>query len=235
MADRARGWPVAKEGLPFCAAGAAGWAGAAALGWTGLGAVLAATTVFTAWFFRNPVRTVPQASNLVVSPGDGRVLAVVEEDEPRFLKDRAIRVSIFLSPLNVHINRTPCEGTVTSVAHYAGKFLVASRPGATLENEQTAVLIETDKGQRVLCVQVAGYVARRIVTWLKPGERVARGERYGLIRFGSRMDVYLPVSTEVKVAAGARVHGGESVIGILSEKTGDQRKSGRPSGKEPGL
>ena len=90
----------------------------------------------------------------------------------------------------------------------------------------------TDKGQRVLCVQVAGYVARRIVTWLKPGERVSRGERYGLIRFGSRMDVYLPVSTEVKVAAGVRVHGGESVIGILSG-TGDHGKSGRPSGKEP--
>src|SRR5256885_836796 len=199
-----------QEGLPFCAAGAAGWAGAAALGWTGLGAVLAATTLFTAWFFRNPVRTVPQASNLVVSPGDGRVLAVVEEDEPRFLKDRAIRVSIFLSPLNVHINRTPCEGTVTSVAHFSGKFMVASRPGATLENEQTAVLIETDKGQRVLCVQVAGYVARRIVTWLKPGERVARGERYGLIRFGSRVGVYLPGSTEGEVGGGGWGHGGGS-------------------------
>ena len=234
MADRARGWPVAKEGLPFCAAGAAGWAGAAALGWTGLGTVLAATTVFTAWFFRNPARTVPQAPNLVVSPGDGRVLAVVEEDEPRFLKDRAIRVSIFLSPLNVHINRTPCEGTVTSVAHYPGKFLVASRPGATLENEQTAVLIETDKGQRVLCIQVAGYVARRIVTWLKPGERVARGERYGLIRFGSRMDVYLPVGTEIKVRVGDRVQGGESVIGILTGKTGDHGESGRIGGRGVG-
>ena len=215
MADRARGWPVAKEGLPFCAAGAAGLAGAAALGWTGLGAVLAVATVFTAWFFRNPVRTVPQASNLVVSPGDGRVLAVVEEDEPRFLKDRAIRVSIFLSPLNVHINRTPCEGTVTSVTHFPGKFLVASRPGATLENEQTAVLIETDKGQRVLCVQVAGYVARRIVTWLRPGERVARGERYGLIRFGSRTDLVMPKGTEIRVRVGDRVKGGETIMGVL--------------------
>ena len=232
MADRARGWPVAKEGLPFCAAGAAGWAVAAALGWTGLGAVLATSTVLTAWFFRNPLRVIPQASNLVVSPGDGRVLAVVEEDEPRFLKDRAIRVSIFLSPLNVHINRTPCEGTVTSVAHFPGRFLVASRPGATLENEQTAVLIETDKGQRVLCVQVAGYVARRIVTWLKPRERVARGERYGLIRFGSRMDVYLPVGTEIKVRVRDRVRGGESVIGVL---TGSDARlgAGHPPGVSP--
>ena len=219
MADRARGWPVAKEGLPFCAAGAVGWAGALALGWTGVGAVLGAGTVLTAWFFRNPARAIPQAADLVVSPGDGRVLAVVEEDEPRFLKERAIRLSIFLSPLNVHINRTPCEGTVTAVTHVRGRFHVASRPGATLENEQTAVLIETDKRQRVLCVQVAGYVARRIVTCLTPGERVARGERYGLIRFGSRMDVYLPPDTEVKVAAGDQVRGGTSVIGVLSGKS----------------
>jgi phosphatidylserine decarboxylase len=216
MADHARGWPVAKEGLPFCAVGAACWVGAAALGWTGLGAVVGAGTIFTAWFFRNPARAVPKAANLIVSPGDGRVLAVVEEDEARFLKRRAIRVSIFLSPLNVHINRTPCEGTVSSVTHLPGKFLAANRSEATLENEQTAVLIEADNGQRVLCVQVAGYVARRIVTWLRPGERVDRGERYGLIRFGSRMDVYLPVGTAIKVRVGDSVRGGESVIGVFT-------------------
>jgi phosphatidylserine decarboxylase len=215
MADRARGWPVAKEGLPFCAATAAGWLGTAALGWTGVGAVLGAGTLFTLWFFRNPSRRVPTDPGLVVSPGDGRVLTVVEEEERRFLKERAIRVSIFLSPLNVHINRTPCEGTVTAIAHFPGKFMMANRAGATLENEQTAVVIETDKGHRVLCVQVAGYVARRIVNWLTPGERVKRGDRYGLIRFGSRMDVYLPIGTEIKVSAGTRVRGGESVIGVL--------------------
>src|SRR5439155_27354591 len=116
----------------------------------------------------------------------------------------------------VHSNLTPCQGTVTSVAHFSGKFMVASRPGGTLENEQTAVRIETDSGQRVLCVQGAGCVARRIVTWLKPGERVARGEGYGLIRFGSRMDVYLPVATEIKVKVGDCIRGGESVIGVFS-------------------
>jgi phosphatidylserine decarboxylase len=215
MADQASGWPIAKEGLPFCMAAGACGAGAAALGLTGLGAVFLAGTIFTAWFFRNPSRTIPQAAKLVVSPGDGRIMAVVKEEEPRFLKDQATRVSIFLSPLNVHINRIPCAGTVTAVAHSAGKFLVASRPAATLENEQTAVLIETDEGHRVLCVQVAGYVARRIVTWLLPGERVTRGERYGLIRFGSRMDLYLPRLTEVKVETGSQVRGGETVIGVL--------------------
>jgi phosphatidylserine decarboxylase len=223
MSDRARGWPVAKEGLPFCAAAAACTAGAAALGFIGLAAVLGSGTLFTAWFFRNPARLVPQAADLVVSPGDGRVLAVVEEEEPRFLKERALRVSVFLSPLNVHINRTPCEGTIRAVTHLPGKFMMANRGGATLENEQTAVLIETDKGQRVLCTQVAGFLARRIVTWLTPGERVTRGERYGLIRFGSRMDVHLPLRTEVRVSAGDRVRGGETVIGVL------------PSGKGSGL
>jgi phosphatidylserine decarboxylase len=153
---------------------------------------------------------------VIVSPGDGRVLAVVEEDEDRFLKARAVRISIFLSPLNVHINRTPCAGRVAAIGHVPGKFLVASRKGATLENEQTAVLIETESGARVLCVQVAGYVARRIVCWLTEGERVARGERYGLIRFGSRMDLYLPLGTDMRVSVGDRVKGGESVIGVFA-------------------
>ena len=216
MADCARGWPVAREGLPFIVVTAVPWVGALVLGWPVVGAVLGVATLFTSWFFRNPPRRVPDGPNLVVSPGDGRVMAAVEEDEPRFLKDRAIRVSIFLSPLNVHINRTPCAGRVRAIGYFPGKFLVASRPEATLQNEQTAVLIETEAGRRVLCVQVAGYVARRIVCWLTEGEIVTRGERYGLIQFGSRMDLYLPVGTKVKVVAGDRVRGGESVIGVLA-------------------
>jgi phosphatidylserine decarboxylase len=216
MADRAKGWPVAKEGLPFIAVAGAAWAAALALGWGIFGAIVGAAAIFTAWFFRNPARRVPEDPNLIVSPGDGRVLTVVEETEPRILKDRAVRISIFLSPLDVHINRTPCEGIVTLVKKVPGKFMVASRAGATLENEQTAVLIKTDSGALVLCVQVAGYIARRIVCWLSEGEQVARGERYGLIRFGSRIDVYLPPGTNVKVAPGDRVKGGESVIGVFA-------------------
>lgn len=215
MADRAKGWPIAREGVPFLAAAAVPAAVAWALGWAGAGALFGAAALFTGWFFRNPPRWIPGEPNLIVSPGDGRVLAVAEEEEPRFLKGRAVRVSIFLSPLDVHINRTPCEGRVRAVAYCPGRFLVASRPEATLQNEQTAVLFETDAGYRILCVQVAGYVARRIVCWLSEGERVGRGERYGLIRFGSRMDLYMPVGTLVRVKAGDRVTGGESVIGVL--------------------
>ncbi len=215
MADRARGWPIAREGVPFLAAAAVPTVVAWALGWTVVGALFGATALFTGWFFRNPLRVVPKGPNLVVSPGDGRVLAVVEEEEPRFLKAQAVRVSIFLSPLNVHINRVPCEGRVTAIRYSPGRFLMASRPEATLQNEQTAMLVETDAGCRILCVQVAGYVARRIVCWLSEGERVARGERYGLIRFGSRMDLYVPVGASVRVKAGDRVTGGETVIGVL--------------------
>jgi len=215
MADRARGWPIAREGVPFLAATVVPTAAAWMLGWTAAGALFGVVALFTAWFFRNPPRRVPGGPNLIVSPGDGRVLAVAEEEEPRFLKARAVRVSIFLSPLNVHINRTPCEGLVKTVSYSPGRFLVASRPEATLQNEQTAALIETDAGCRILCVQVAGYVARRIVCWLSEGERVARGERYGLIRFGSRMDLYMPVGTQVRVKVGDRVTGGESIIGVL--------------------
>ena len=215
MADRARGWPIAREGVPFLAATVVPTAAAWMLGWTAAGALFGVVALFTAWFFRNPPRRVPGGPNLIVSPGDGRVLAVAEEEEPRFLKARAVRVSIFLSPLNVHVNRTPCEGLVKTVSYSPGRFLVASRPEATLQNEQTAALIETDAGCRILCVQVAGYVARRIVCWLSEGERVARGERYGLIRFGSRMDLYMPVGTQVRVKVGDRVTGGESIIGVL--------------------
>jgi len=215
MADRARGWPIAREGVPFLVAAVVATAVAWALGWTVSGALFGAVAFFTGWFFRNPPRRVPDGPNLIVSPGDGRVLAVAEEEEPRFLKARAVRVSIFLSPLNVHINRVPCEGLVKAISYSPGRFLVASQPEATLQNEQTAVLIETDAGCRILCVQVAGYVARRIVCWLSEGERVARGERYGLIRFGSRMDLYMPVGTQVRVKAGDRVRGGESIIGVL--------------------
>lgn len=215
MADRAVGVPFAKEGFPFIgvAAGStliAGW-----LGWTPVAVAAAALTLFVAWFFRNPPRVIPQGPGLVVSPGDGKVLAVEEEFEPRYLKDRAVRISIFLNVFDVHINRIPCEGTIEDVQYQPGLFLVASKPHATLKNEQNAVMIKTMEGAKVLCVQVAGLIARRIVWWVNPRDRAVRGERYGLIRFGSRMDTYVPVGTAIKIAVGDRVKGGETILGVL--------------------
>jgi phosphatidylserine decarboxylase len=216
VADRAVGVPVAKEGIPFIGTAAgvtllAGW-----LGWTVLAAGTALVTLFVCWFFRNPARSIPQGSHLVVAPGDGKVIAIEEEFEPRFLKDRSLRITIFLNVFDVHINRIPCEGTVQEVQYQPGLFMVASRPEATIKNEQNALMLVTPAGVKVLCVQVAGLIARRIVCWVAAGDRVARGERFGLIRFGSRMDTFVPVGTELRVQVGDRVKGGETILGALS-------------------
>lgn len=215
MADRAVGIPIVREGWPFI-----GGLGSAALlfglvGWTVPAAAAGGLTLFTAWFFRNPSRTVPQQPNVVVSPGDGKVIAIEEEFEPRYLKEKSVRVTVFLNVFDVHVNRMPCAGTVEGVSYQPGQFLVASKPEATLHNEQNAVMLKTASGAKVLCVQVAGLIARRIVCWVGQGDRVPRGERYGLIRFGSRMDTFLPLGSKICVAVGDRVKGGETIVGEL--------------------
>lgn len=215
MADRAVGVPFAKEGFPFIAVTAGFTLIAVWLGWSAVAVATAISTLFVSWFFRNPPRVVPQGPRLVVSPGDGKVLAVEEEFEPRYLKERAIRISIFLNVFDVHINRLPCDGVIENVQYQPGLFLVASKPHATLQNEQNAVMIKTAEGAKVLCVQVAGLIARRIVWWVNPKDRAVRGERYGLIRFGSRMDTYVPAATLIKIAVGDRVKGGETILGEL--------------------
>ena len=215
MADRAVGIPFAKEGVPFIGAAVgvtllAGW-----LGWIIVAVGAAILTLFVSWFFRNPSRVIPQGPRLVVAPGDGKVLAIEKEFEPRFIKDPSIRISIFLNVFDVHINRVPCEGVIEDVQYQPGLFLVASKPDATLRNEQNALMIRTVQGTKVLCVQVAGLIARRIVCWISPGDQAVCGERFGLIRFGSRMDTFLPIGTAVKVAVGDRVIGGETIMGEL--------------------
>lgn len=185
------------------------------LGWTGVAAAFGSVALFTAWFFRNPRRSAPTSDRAVVAPGDGKVVEICEEHEPRFLKDKSVRISIFLNIFDVHVNRIPCRGTVEQVVYQPGRFLVASRPEATLQNEQNALLIRAVQGTKVLCVQIAGLIARRIVCWVAPGETVACGERYGLIRFGSRMDVFLPVGTKLRVKVGEHVKGGETLLGEL--------------------
>ena len=215
MADRAVGIPFAKEGIPFIGAAVgvtllAGWSG-----WIIATVGAAILTLFVSWFFRNPSRVIPQGPRLVLASGDGKVIAIEEEFESRFIKDRSIRVSIFLNVFDVHINRIPCEGVIEDVQYQPGLFLVASKPDATLRNEQNALMIRTVEGAKVLCVQVAGLIARRIVCWVSPKDRAVLGERFGLIRFGSRMDTFLPLGTSIKVAVGDRVKGGETILGEL--------------------
>ena len=215
MADQAVGVPFAKEGIPFIAVPAGVPLLTAWLGWPVVASVGAVATLFSAWFFRNPARVIPQGPNLIVAPGDGKVIAIEEEFEPRYLKERAIRLTIFLNVFDVHINRMPCDGVVEGVQYQPGLFLVASKPEATLRNEQNAVMIKTREGLKVLCVQVAGLIARRIVCWISDRERAIRGERFGLIRFGSRMDTFLPIGTQIRVVVGDRVKGGATIIGEL--------------------
>jgi phosphatidylserine decarboxylase len=215
MADRAVGIPIVKEGLPFVGILGGAALGTGFLGWVIPAALLGGLTAFTAWFFRNPNRTIPTGTGAVVAPGDGKVIAIEEEFEPRYLKDKSIRLSIFLNVFDVHVNRIPCAGVIDGVQYQPGCFVPANKPDACLRNEQNAVMIHTTSGAKVLCVQVAGLIARRIVCWVSPGDPVQRGERFGLIRFGSRMDTYLPAGTPVLVAVGDRVKGGETILGEL--------------------
>ena len=173
-----------------------------------------ALALFMAYFFRDPHRLVPADERLVVSPADGRVTRV-ERLKPDDADSPQV-VSIFLSPFDVHINRAPIAGEVTDVTYTKGRFMIATRDDASLVNEQNALTIRGE-GATVVCKQIAGVVARRIVCWKKPGDRVERGERIGLIKFSSRTDLVLPPEVEVGVKVGDRVRGGVSLIGRVRD------------------
>ncbi|MGD9851855.1 MAG: phosphatidylserine decarboxylase family protein [Nitrospirales bacterium] len=215
MADRAKGVPVALEGLPFILVSVGMTVGSWWAGWGWPTYLLGAVTVFVGWFFRNPARTIPFGNTWVVSPGDGTVVAVESEFEHRFLKAQAIRISIFLNVFNVHINRMPIAGVVQDILYQPGQFMAANEPGASTGNEQNALMLRRADGNKVLCVQIAGLIARRIICWVVPGEQIEIGERFGLIRFGSRMDVYLPQHSVIQVKVGDKVKGGSSIVAEL--------------------
>ncbi len=212
MADRAKGIPIAREGVPFVMGALAPAVLAWLWGCRKTSMAFGVLACGTGWFFRNPARTIPRGDNLVLASGDGKVIAVQEEFEPRYLKDQSIRISIFLNLFDVHINRMPCAGSVVDVAYQPGRFTNADDPEATVHNEQNAVMIETPSKKKVLCVQIAGLLARRIACWVGPGDVAVPGERFGLIRFGSRMDTFFPVDSRVRVRVGDRVRGGESIL-----------------------
>lgn len=212
MTDRAKDLPIAPEGIPFVLGAATPALLARLLGLRKTAMVFGVLSCFTGWFFRNPPRTPPRGDDLILAPGDGKVIAIQKEFEPRYLKEQSIRVSIFLNIFDVHINRMPCAGTVMDMAYQPGRFLDASDQDATVHNEQNALMIQTPSKKKVLCVQVAGLVARRIVCWVQPGDTAVSGERFGLIRFGSRMDTYFDVDSRVRVRVGDQVKGGESIL-----------------------
>jgi phosphatidylserine decarboxylase len=167
-------------------------------------------TLFAVCFFRDPERTVPGGEGLIVSPADGKVIEIVEEDNA-YMGGRARRISIFLNVFNVHINRIPCDGTVEYVRYFPGKFLAAWNEKASLDNEQTHVGINAGR-YKVFVKQIAGLIARRIVCRAKEGATYRRGERFGMIKFGSRTDLFLPLEAEVKVKVGDKVAGAATII-----------------------
>jgi phosphatidylserine decarboxylase len=181
-------------------------------GWMALGIILGLIGIAIAGFFRDPERHAPLGEGLVVSPADGKVITItgVKGDSP-FLGS-ATRVSIFLSPLDVHINRTPVDGKIAKITYQRGKFLAAYKEEASQRNEQNALSIIDREGRTLGVVQIAGVMARRIICRAKQGDQLARGERFGLIMFGSRTDTYLPEGCQVEVIEGQRVKGGETVL-----------------------
>ena len=182
------------------------------LGYWPIGVLLGVLTAFMAFFFRDPRREPPAEENVVVSPADGRVTRVQRVDQESV--ESPTLVSIFLSPFDVHINRAPIAGEITSVAYMKGKFLIATDETASVVNEQNSLTIEGEK-ITVVCKQIAGILARRIVCWKHAGERVALGERFGLIKFSSRTDIVMPANVTVSVEKGDRVKGGTSIIGRI--------------------
>jgi phosphatidylserine decarboxylase len=208
------GIPVASEGWPFIIPLAIVTAVLFAIGWKNTAYVSLVLTLFVLFFFRDPERAIPEGKNNVISPADGRVIVVKDIFEPTYLKQDVKQISIFLSVFNVHVNRSPISGTVEALKYNPGKFHVASVDKASLDNEQTAMVIANGK-DRVLVKQIAGLIARRIVCYAKPGDAIKTGERYGLIRFGSRVDIFLPRNAELKVKVGDRVKGARDIIGVL--------------------
>jgi phosphatidylserine decarboxylase len=206
-------WPVAKEGLPFLLPSALLTIFLGGMGWKVLMSLGILLTLFIAFFFRNPKRKIPSLQNIILSPADGRIVHVGECEEDRFLREKALKVSIFMSLFNVHINRAPVAGKVLERSYHPGRFLVASVDKASFLNEQNALVLETEDQFEILLIQIAGFVARRIVCYAKAGDTLRKGEIFGLIRFGSRIDLYLPTEVKPIVRVGQHVKGGESIIG----------------------
>lgn len=196
----------------------------------GLGLAALLVTLFITYFFRDPVRTTPVGSSLVISPADGRVIAITEDVPlPKEIADAEdrhdfTRISIFLSVFDVHVNRSPVDGTVVRDAYIPGKFVNAALDKASEDNERAVALLETPGGKTVGVVQIAGLIARRIVTDMTEGKRFAAGERYGIIRFGSRADIYLPAGVSPLVCVGQRAVGGETVLADLDNGPASPRE-----------
>ena len=206
-------FPVARAGYPFIFATAFTTAILALLGLTTLTLLGLVVTFCICGFFRDPDRVIPVARGAVVSPADGKVIFAGFVNDSPLVSGEFMKISIFMSVFNVHINRSPGSGRIKEIDYFPGRFFSANLDKASEQNEHNAVLIEMEDGKPMCVVQIAGLIARRIICYIKPGDQVIRGQRFGLICFGSRLDVYLPTDISLKVAVGDKVQAGSSILG----------------------
>ncbi|HEX4985508.1 MAG TPA: phosphatidylserine decarboxylase [Burkholderiales bacterium] len=204
---------IAKEGWPFLAAAVIASV-VVTLGWGWWSAPLWLAAAFVLQFFRDPPRNVPADADAVISPADGRIVAVGQARDP-YLDRQALKISVFMNVFNVHSNRSPVDGEVRKGWYFGGRFLNAALDKASVENERNALWIHADGGAEITCVQVAGLIARRILCYVKAKDRLVRGQRFGFIRFGSRVDVYLPPDARAEAAVGDKVFAGETILARL--------------------
>ncbi len=207
---------IAKEGWPFLAAGVI-VSMVVTLGWGWWSVPFWLATLFVLQFFRDPPRSLPADADAVISPADGRIVVVGKARDPYLDRD-ALKISVFMNVFNVHSNRSPVDGEVKKSWYFGGRFLNAALDKASLENERNALWIHTDSGADVTCVQVAGLIARRILCYVQTKDRLTRGQRFGFIRFGSRVDVYLPLTAKAQAAVGDKVFAGETILARLPAK-----------------
>lgn len=207
--------PIAPEGIPFIGYAAFLTLLSAILGFSLITLLLILLTTFVLLFFRDPERVVPQDEKAVISPADGKVIVVDQVLDERFCSEKVWKISIFMNVFNVHVNRMPISGTVARIRYVPGSFLAADNKEAHLKNEYCAVTVHCDQGGELTVVQIAGLIARRIVCRAQTGDRVDAGIRYGMIRFGSRLDVYLPLSADIVTSRGQIVRAGETVVARL--------------------
>lgn len=211
-----RAFPVASEGLPLIVSSAFVTVYLAALGLSMVALFFGAVTCFIVFFFRDPDRVIPTEDGAVVSPADGKVVEVRVVSESDVAREKMLKVSVFMSVFNVHVNRIPTDGTVVDISYYPGRFFSANLDKASKDNERNAVSLDIENGRRLVVVQVAGLIARRIVCRIHKGDHLRRGQRFGIICFGSRLDVYLPSDTKPAVSVGDKVLAGTSVLGHLT-------------------
>lgn len=208
-------WPVAREGAPFIWVGFGLTSLAWIAHWERTAAILFLVTVWVIAFFRDPERTIQAKAGELLSPADGKILSVETVQRPRYVEGPRQKISIFMSVFNCHVNRIPITGTVKKIRYSPGRFLMGFSEKASWENEHNAVVVENKQGIEILFIQIAGLIARRIVSYLQEGDHVNIGQRFGMIRFGSRCDVYLPMNVQVAVVPGDRVKAGLNVIARL--------------------